>query len=289
MAIDDRPTIAAPDDDPYLWLEDIEGGRALLWVEAQNAATLRRFADAQFATDRHLLKGIFDRPDNIPYPYRRGGQILNVWQDDANPRGLWRTTSLESFRTETPAWEVLLDLDALAAQEGEDWVWQGGATLPPAHERAIVYLSRGGSDAVVLREFDLSSRKFVPDGFYLPEAKTDIVWLDSDTLLLSSSLGAGMATRSGLARTIRLWRRGTDPLAAPVIFETREDSVWAGRGRPGCAAGPSVVHRAHEQSPLNPLVERPQRTQIARRRSERCVGHRGSGLACGETADQLDG
>jgi prolyl oligopeptidase len=224
--LDPRPTIEAPDDDPYLWLEDIEGGRALLWVEAQNAATLRRFADAQFATDRHLLKGIFDRPDNIPYPYRRGGQILNVWQDDANPRGLWRTTSLESFRTETPAWEVLLDLDALAAQEGEDWVWQGGATLPPAHERAIVYLSRGGSDAVVLREFDLSSRKFVPDGFYLPEAKTDIVWLDSDTLLLSSSLGAGMATRSGLARTIRLWRRGTDPLAAPVIFETREDSVW---------------------------------------------------------------
>ena len=225
MPVDPRPTIEAPDDDPYLWLEEIEGERALAWVEAQNAATLRRLADAQFATDRHLLKAIFDRPDNIPYPYRCGGRILNVWQDDANPRGLWRTTSLPSFRSKTPTWEVLLDLDALAAQEGEDWVWQGGATLPPAHERAILHLSRGGSDAVVLREFDISSREFVPDGFYLPESRSSIVWLDRDTLLLSSSLGAGMATRSGLARTIRLWRRGTDPLAAPVIFEAREDSA----------------------------------------------------------------
>jgi prolyl oligopeptidase PreP (S9A serine peptidase family) len=132
---------------------------------------------------------------------------------------------LASFRSKTPAWDLLLDLDELAAQEGEDWVWQGGATLPPAHERAIIYLSRGGSDAVVLREFDLSSHEFVPDGFYLPESRSSIVWLDRDTLLLSSSLGAGMATRSGLARTIRLWRRGTYPLAAPVIFETREDSA----------------------------------------------------------------
>jgi prolyl oligopeptidase len=225
--LDPRPTIEAPDDDPYLWLEEIEGGRAIAWVEAQNAATLRRFADAQFAADRILLKAIFNRPDNIPYPYRRGGQILNVWQDDAHPRGLWRSTSLASFRSETPAWDVLLDLDALATQEGEDWVWQGGATLPAAHERAIIYLSRGGSDAVVLREFDLSSREFVPDGFYVPESRSDIVWLDRDTLLLSSSLGAGMATRSGLARTVRLWRRGTDPLTAPVIFEAREDSVVA--------------------------------------------------------------
>src|SRR5215510_14406063 len=115
--LDPRPTIEAPDDDPYLWLEEIEGGRALAWVEAQNAATLRRLADAQFATDHDLLKTIFDRPDNIPYPYRRGGQILNVWQDDAHPRGLWRTTSLASFRSKTPAWDVVLDLDALAAQE----------------------------------------------------------------------------------------------------------------------------------------------------------------------------
>ena len=291
MPVDPRPTIEAPDDDPYLWLEEIEGGRAIAWVEAQNAATFRRFADAQFAADRILLKAIFDRPDNIPYPYRRGGRILNVWQDDANPRGLWRTTSLASFCSKTPAWEVLLDLDALAAQEGEDWVWQGGATLPPAHERAIIYLSRGGSDAVVLREFDLSSRKCVPDGFNVPESRSDIVWLDRDTLLLSSSLGAGMATRSGLARTIRLWRRGTDPLAAPVIFEARgRFSGCRGRGRPRRAAGTCVVHRAHEQSSSrNPLVGRPERTQIAHRRSERCVVCSGSGLARAETTDHLDG
>src|SRR5262245_2256503 len=224
--LDPRPTLESPDDDPYLWLEEIEGRRALAWVEAQNAATSQRLADARFAADRDVLKAIFDRPDNIPFPTRRGGRIFNLWEDEAHPRGLWRTTSCESFRSETPAWDVLIDLDELAAKDGEDWLWHGGFTLPPAHERAIIYLSRGGSDAVVLREFDLSSREFVPDGFYLPESKSEIVWLDRDTLLLSSPLGPGMATRSGFARAVRLWRRGTDPLAAPVIFETSEDSVW---------------------------------------------------------------
>jgi prolyl oligopeptidase len=155
--------------------------------------------------------------------------LFNPWKDAANPRGLWRVTTLESFRSNAPDWDVLIDVDALAAKEGEDWVWRGGVSLPPAHARAIVQLSRGGSDAVVLREFDLSTREFVPDGFNLPESRSSIVWLDHDTLLLASPLGAGMATRSGLPRAIRLWRRGGDPLTAPVVFETTEESmgVWA--------------------------------------------------------------
>ena len=223
---DPRPTLEAPDDDPYLWLEDIEGSGALAWVQAQDTATLRRFGDAQFAADRDVLKSILDRPDNIAYPNRRGGRIFNPWQDEEHPRGLWRTTSFASFRSETPVWDVLIDLDELAAKEGEDWVWHGGATLPPAHDRAIVHLSRGGSDAIVLREFDLSSREFVADGFCLPESKSNVDWLDRDTLLLSSPLGPGMATHCGFARTVRLWPRGTDPLRAPVIFETPADSVY---------------------------------------------------------------
>jgi prolyl oligopeptidase len=227
---DPRPTLAAPDDDPYLWLEEIEGTGALAWVEAQNAATLRRFADARFRADRDVLKSIFDRPDNIPYPNRRGGRVFNFWQDDAHPRGLWRAASFASFRSSTPAWVVLIDLDELAAKEGEDWVWGGSATLPPAHDRAIIELSRGGSDATVLREFDLASREFVPDGFYLPEAKSGIDWLDRDTLLLSSPLGQGMATHCGFARAVRLWPRGTDPLASPIIFEAREGSICVGAG-----------------------------------------------------------
>jgi prolyl oligopeptidase len=233
MTIDARPTLSSPDDDPYLWLEEVEGARALAWVEAQNTATMQRFGYKRFASDRDVLKRIFDRPDNIPVPHREGGKLFNFWRDAEHPRGLWRTTSLDAFRGENPAWDVIIDLDALAAKEGEDWVWRGAAILPGTHDRAMIQLSRGGSDAVVLREFDLAAREFVRDGFQLPEAKSAIDWLDRDTLLLSSPLGPGMATRTGYARTVRQWHRGRDPITSPVIFETREDYAvaWAGVDR----------------------------------------------------------
>src|SRR6516165_7926885 len=114
---DPRPMLEAPDDDPYLWLEEIDADQALAWVEAQNAATLARFGDARFAADRDILAAIFDRPDNIPYIGRRGSLVFNFWKDAAHPRGLWRVTSLDSFRKEEPQWDILLDLDALAATE----------------------------------------------------------------------------------------------------------------------------------------------------------------------------
>jgi prolyl oligopeptidase len=225
---DPRPTLEAPDDDPYLWLEEIDGARALGWVEAQNSTTLARFGDVRFAADRDALAAIFDRPDNIPIIARRGAKVFNFWKDAEHPRGLWRTTTLDSYRTERPEWDILLDLDALTAKECEDWTWSGATTIPGTHDRAIVKLSRGGADAVVLREFDLISRDFVAGGFTLPEAKGGAAWADRDTLLLSSALGAGMATGSGYARTVRLWRRGTDPLVAPVIFETDASHMAVG-------------------------------------------------------------
>src|SRR6202040_953539 len=226
---DPRPTIEAPDDDPYLWLEEIDGERALAWVEAQNAATLARFGDDRFAADRNTLAAIFDRPDNIPVIARRGANVFNFWKDAEHPRGLWRATTLDSYRSKEPDWEILLDLDALAVNESEDWAWSGATTIPGSHDRAILMLSRGGADAVVLREFDLVARNFVTGGFALPEAKGGAAWLDRDTLLLSSALGADMATSSGYARTVRLWRRGADPLTAPIIFATSADhmAVWA--------------------------------------------------------------
>ncbi|WP_426959664.1 prolyl oligopeptidase family serine peptidase [Muricoccus radiodurans] len=226
-SVDPRPTLAAPDDDPWLWLEEVEGERALAWVEAQNAATLGRLADARFRADRDAVKAALDRPDKLPYVTRRGDRLYNFWQDAAHPRGIWRRTRLESYRATDPDWEVLLDLDALARAEGEDWVWQGATTLPPTHERGVLSLSRGGGDAVVLREFDLVARAFVAGGFVLPEAKGGVGWVDADTLLLSSALGEGMATRSGYARTVRLWSRGTDPAAAAVIFACDEDHMAA--------------------------------------------------------------
>ena len=227
---DPRPTLEAPDDDPYLWLEEIDGKGALAWVETQNAATLTRFGDQRFAADRDALAAIFDRPDNIPLIARRGARVFNFWKDAAHPRGLWRATTLDSYRREPPEWGILLDLDALAAKEGEDWTWTGAATIHGTHDRAMLMLSRGGADAVVLREFDLPARDFVPEGFTLPEAKGGAAWLDRDTLLLSSASGEGMTTSSGYARTVRLWRRGTDPLAATVIFETQAHHMAVGAG-----------------------------------------------------------
>ena len=233
MPHDPRPNLAAPDDDPWLWLEEVEGERALAWVAEQNAATLARLADARFEAERDAVRLVLDRPDKLPLVTRRGGWLYNFWQDAEHPRGLWRRTTLDAYRGAAPEWDVLLDLDALAREEGEDWVWGGAATLPGGHELAMLRLSRGGGDAVVLREFSLAERRFVAGGFVLPEAKGSADWVDRDTLLVSSALGEGMATRSGYARTVRLWARGTDPLAAPVIFECDPGHMgaWGGVDR----------------------------------------------------------
>ncbi len=236
-----RPTLAAPDHDPHLWLESVDGADATAWSDAQSAATLARFADAAFAVERDRLHASLDRADRIAYVSRRGGHLYNLWKDAANPRGLWRRTTLDAYRAGEPAWELLLDLDALATAEGEDWVWHGATTLPPAHERALLALSRGGGDASVLREFDLVRRAFVPPGpadggFALAECKGGADWLDPDTLLLSAALGEGMTTRAGYARTVRLWRRGEPVEAAKILFEAGFDTMSAS-GEPDRTAG----------------------------------------------------
>ncbi|MDM0039848.1 prolyl oligopeptidase family serine peptidase [Variovorax sp. J22G21] len=233
----DTPTLHSPDEDPHLWLEQIDDPATAAWADAQTARTLAAFGDAAFERDRDALAAIYDRDDNIPMVTRRGGLLFNFWKDAAHPRGLWRTTTLERLVAGAPRWEVLLDLDALAIAESEDWVWAGAGTLPRTHDRAMLRLSRGGGDAVVLREFDIPARAFVSgdQAFALPASKSAIDWLDRDTLLLSSPLGDGHATRSGYARTVRLWRRGTDPAQAPVLFETAAAHMAAGAqaGRTG--------------------------------------------------------
>ncbi|SPP99294.1 MULTISPECIES: prolyl oligopeptidase family serine peptidase [Bradyrhizobium] len=224
MTVDDRPTLSAPDDDPWLWLEEIEGRQALDFVERQNQLTLAAFGGAAFARDRDILAAIYDRPDNIPYVSRRGSDLHNLWKDAANPRGLWRRTSLAEFRKADPAWDTMLDIDQLARSEGEDWLLSSIVTMPGS-SRAILSLSRGGSDAVTLREFDLTTKSFVTNGFALPEAKGGVDWLDADTLLLSSAHGESMATSSGYSRTVRLWRRGQPVDQAEVIIETTADHM----------------------------------------------------------------
>ncbi len=221
---------AVPIVDPYLWLEDIDGAAARAWVEARNKETTTALCDARFEHDKTAVLGILDAADRIPWISQRGTLVYNFWQDAEHRKGLWRRTSLDSYRTDNPDWETLLDVDLLARNEGEDWVWRGCTTLPPQHRYGLVQLSRGGADAAVTREFDLNEKRFVGGGFYLPEAKGGTAWLDADTLLVSSALGGeAFETVSGYARTVRLFRRGTPFEAAPIIFECeRADmSVWA--------------------------------------------------------------
>src|SRR5688572_15111762 len=151
MPIDARPTLEAPDDDPWLWLEEIEGERALAFVQRQNELTLGKFGGAAFQADRDALAAIYDRPDNIPYITRRGAFVYNTWRDAKNPRGLWRRTALDEFRKSEPRWDIVLDIDRLAQEENEDWILSWITVLPDTHTRAMLSLSRGGGDAVVLR------------------------------------------------------------------------------------------------------------------------------------------
>lgn len=224
MSLDDRPTLSAPDDDPWLWLEEIEGKLALDFVARQNSLTRDAFGGPAFARDRDILAAIYDRPDNIPYVGRRGNDLHNFWKDASNPRGLWRRTTLAEFRKANPAWETMLDVDQLARSEGEDWLLSSIVTMPGS-SRAILSLSRGGSDAVTLREFDLDTKSFVAGGFALQEAKGGADWLDADTLLLSSAYGEAMATSSGYSRTVRVWRRGQPVDQAQIIIETTADHM----------------------------------------------------------------
>ena len=223
--ISNSPTLANPDQDPWLWLEEVDGDSATAWTDWQSAATLARFGGDRLETDRETLRRLLDRPENLPIPTRRGGLLYNFWRDAGHPRGIWRRTTLESFGADCPEWHILLDVDALAALEGEDWIWQGASTLPPEHRLAMVRLSRGGSDASVLREFDIALRSFVAGGFALSEAKGSVDWLDGETLLLSSAFGG--ATHSGYASTVRLWRRGADAADAPVLFQVAPASMGA--------------------------------------------------------------
>ncbi|MFD7974375.1 prolyl oligopeptidase family protein [Streptomyces sp. NPDC059071] len=221
----------SPEADPYLWLEDVEGERALAWVRERNAETAAELAgDEAFRELVAELREVLDAPDRIPYTRRRGPYLYNFWQAAGHTRGIWRRTTLEEYRTDEPAWDVLLDLDALADAEGEDWTWAGAQVLRPAFRRALVSLARGGGDAVVVREYDLEERAFVTDGFTLPEAKTDIGWIDEDHVFVGTDEGPGSLTASGYPRTVRRWRRGTPLDQAPLVHEgTASDlavSAW---------------------------------------------------------------
>jgi len=204
--------------DPYLWLEDITGDEALGWVREHNEPTLAELSDQRFERMRAEALEVLDTDSRVPYVRRRGDHLYNFWRDAANPKGLWRRTTLDSYRTDAPEWEVVIDLDALAATEDENWVWAGANVIEPDHALALVSLSRGGSDAAVVREFDMRTMKFVSGGFEVPEAKTQISWEDEDTVLIGTDFGEGSLTDSGYPRLVKRWRRGTPLDDAETLF-----------------------------------------------------------------------
>ncbi|MGH7477397.1 MAG: prolyl oligopeptidase family serine peptidase [Longimicrobiales bacterium] len=237
----------AQDPDPFLWLEEVEAPRALEWVEARNAETLAelsRHPGYEPIYERALE--IMNSDDRIDYPSILGERIYNFWQDETHERGIWRRTSWDAYLGGEPDWQTVIDLDALSAAEGVTWAWSGATCLPPTYTRCLVRLSRGGADAVEIREFDASTLRFITrddGGFFLPEAKQGATWLNQDALLVATAHGP--VTSSGYARTAQLWRRGTPLQQASTLFEgdTTDVSVGVYVARTADAVYPIVIHR----------------------------------------------
>jgi prolyl oligopeptidase len=211
--------------DPYLWLEDITGRRALDWVKQQDAQTIAQLESwPDFQPLRTRLQAALDSQQRIPFVTKYGPYLYNFWRDKDHPRGLWRRTTMEEYKKPNTAWETVLDVDQLGAAEKESWVWHGEVVRKPEYDRCLILLSPGGSDAQVVRELDLQTKEFVPNGFNLPEAKSGASWRDRDTIYVSTDFGPGSLTDSGYPRIVKLWKRGT-PLSAakPEFAVNRED------------------------------------------------------------------
>lgn len=216
------------DEDPYLWLEDVTGEAALGWVRERNDETVAALTGTPgFKVLESTIREVLDDDGRIPYVVRRGRHLYNFWQDADHVRGLWRRTTLEEYVKDRPAWEPVLDLDALAEAEGEKWAWAGSRVLGPDYRHALVLLSRDGADACVVREFDLETLEFVEGGFEVAEARTTIGWIDRDRVWIGTDFGPGSMSGSGYPLQARRWRRGTPLTDAELVHEGRPSDISA--------------------------------------------------------------
>lgn len=220
--------------DPYLWLEEVTGERALAWVRERNAQSEAALAATpEFRQLEAEIRAILDSDARIPGVSKMGNYYYNFWRDARHERGIWRRTTLDEYRKPEPRWETVLDLDAVNAAEGENWVWHGADCLAPEYERCLIALSRGGADADVTREFDLTTKTWVEDGFYRPEAKGSLSWINRDNVFVYTDFGPGTTSSSGYPLVVKQWRRGTPMDSATVVFrgEAGDMSVGAWRSR----------------------------------------------------------
>ena len=229
---DTDPATAVGATDPWRWLEEVEGEKALEWVRARNAVTEAELASTgEFKQLESDILAILDSEAKIPYVQKIGDHYYNFWKDAQHERGIWRRTTLQEYRKPNPTWETVIDLDALNAAEGENWVWHGADCLRPEYDRCLVALSRGGADADVTREFDLSSKTWVEGGFFRPEAKGGLGWIDHDTVYVYTDFGDGSLTESGYPRIVKQWDRGEPMAEATVVYEGTPEDMYIAAGR----------------------------------------------------------
>ncbi len=221
-----QPAPPAAPADPYGWLEEVGGDKPLSWVRERNAVSQKELeSQAQYAPLHARLKTILNSKERIPYVSKHGQHYYNFWRDAQHVRGVWRRTTLEQFQRSAPEWETVIDLDQLARDEKENWVWGSVACLKPAGQRCLISLSRGGGDASVVREYDTVARAFVKDGFVLPEAKGGAAWIDQDTISVNTDFGPGSMTSSGYPRQVKQWRRGTPLAQATLLYEGKPEDM----------------------------------------------------------------
>ncbi len=219
-------------EDPYLWLEDVDGARAMDWVKKQNEVTVAKLsATPGFDALQKGIREVMDSKDKIPYVSRHGKYLYNFWTDADHPRGLWRRTTLSEYRKAKPKWQLILDIDALGAAEKTSWVFHGANCMKPRYRLCLVMLSRGGADAQVVREFDLNKRAFVDGGFTLPEAKSQVAWIDENTIYVATDFGPGSMTASSYPRIVKEWKRGTPLSEAKQVYEAKPTDLTAGAFR----------------------------------------------------------
>ncbi len=220
------PVVDAPGEDPWLWLESVEGDRALDWVRDENARSLAALTgDPRFSELEAEAAAILNSTERIPYGRILGDHVYNFWQDTDNVRGVWRRAELAGYLAGTPSWQTLIDMDALDAAEAQNWIFEGYTCLSPDYERCMVNLSRGGTDAAVYREFSIPDRAFVDGGFALPQAKSSLAWADGDTLIVGTDWGDGRLTESGYAQTVKLWRRGQPLAESRAVYQGAAEDV----------------------------------------------------------------
>ena len=181
----------AQNDDPYIWLEEVESERSLNWVNAQNEKTADKISQVEGFQEmkNHYLESLNDK-DKIVYPSVVGDYMYNLWKDETHVRGIWRRMKRADYLSSSTDWEVLLDLDALSKEENKKWVFHGATWLSPKYEVCLLNLSDGGTDESVVREFNVVDKKFVEGGFSLPSSKGSAAWINENELIISRNFGA---------------------------------------------------------------------------------------------------